>query len=180
MGKSSIYTRTGDHGQTSLVGGTRVSKSSLRLEAYGTVDELNSQLGLLGSLVKDAAEVEFLANIQRQLFKIGALLATEVPENGEPEHLDKEVLVVLENHIDQIDASLPPLKTFILPGGCMAASVAQVCRAVCRRAERRIVSLAEESPVDDVLQCYVNRLSDYLFILARLLNVVEKVEEKKW
>ncbi len=178
MKKSIIYTRKGDRGQTSLIGGKCVSKSSARIEAYGTVDELNSQIGLLAAMMTDADEISFLTNIQRDLFNIGTLLATEVAEGESLKHFETASIDKIERRIDLNDSMLQPLKAFILPGGSAAASVAHVCRTVCRRAERRIIALSEECPVDDILQCYINRLSDYLFVLARKLNLIEKIEEK--
>lgn len=178
MKKSRIYTRKGDCGCTSLANGKRVSKSSIRIEAYGTIDELNSQIGLLVAITTDSDEAAFLIDIQRRLFTIGAILATEESESKALNRMEPIWIDEIEQRIDLNDALLPPLKAFILPGGCMGASVAHVCRTVCRRAERQIVALSEVSPVDKFLQCYINRLSDYLFVLARKLNFLEKVNEK--
>mgnify|MGYP002521844640 FL=1 len=178
MKKSRIYTRQGDSGCTSLANGKRVSKSSIRIEAYGTIDELNSQIGLLAAITTNTDEAAFLIGIQRRLFTIGGILATEESESKALNCMKPDYIDEIEERIDLNDAQLPPLKAFILPGGCMAAAVAHVCRTVCRRAERQIVALSKVAPVDKILQCYINRLSDYLFVLARKLNFTEKAEEK--
>lgn len=179
MPKAKIYTRSGDQGQTSLIGGKRVSKSSLRLDAYGTIDELNSALGLLISSLKTPDDISFVENIQRCLFRVGGILASDPDRKDIPQELDPSFLETMEQEIDHIESILPPLHSFILPGGIRAACIAQVCRTICRRAERCIISLAKESTIDPILLCYVNRLSDYLFILARKLNFLEDLEEKK-
>lgn len=188
--KSPVYTRTGDAGQTSLIGGTRVSKTDLRLEAYGTVDELNAQLGLLLTYLTDAdkaaadrtADVQLLLGVQSCLFTVGAALATDSTKMASRPTaiVTPEMVSELEQAIDRIDSQLPPLRLFILPGGGRAAAVAHVCRTVCRRAERRILALAQQSEVAPELLAYVNRLSDYLFVLSRKLNVDEKKEEIIW
>lgn len=188
--KSPVYTRTGDAGQTSLIGGTRVSKTDLRLEAYGTVDELNAQLGLLLTYLTDAdkaaadrtADVQLLLGVQSCLFTVGAALATDSTKMApRPTAIvTPEMVSELEQAIDRIDSQLPPLRLFILPGGGRAAAVAHVCRTVCRRAERRILALAQQAEVAPELLAYVNRLSDYLFVLSRKLNVDEKKEEIIW
>ncbi|MGN0257852.1 MAG: cob(I)yrinic acid a,c-diamide adenosyltransferase [Bacteroides sp.] len=188
--KSPVYTRTGDAGQTSLIGGTRVSKTDLRLEAYGTVDELNAQLGLLLTYLTDAdkaaadrtADVQLLLGVQSCLFTVGAALATDSTKMASRPTaiVTPEMVSELEQAIDRIDSQLPPLRLFILPGGGRAAAVAHVCRTVCRRAERRILALAQQSEVAPELLAYVNRLSDYLFVLSRKFNVDEKKEEIIW
>ena len=188
--KSPVYTRTGDAGQTSLIGGTRVSKTDLRLEAYGTVDELNDQLGLLLTYLTDAdkaaadrtADVQLLLGVQSCLFTVGAALATDSTKMASRPTaiVTPEMVSELEQAIDRIDSQLPPLRLFILPGGGRAAAVAHVCRTVCRRAERRILALAQQSEVAPELLAYVNRLSNYLFVLSRKLNVDEKKEEIIW
>lgn len=188
--KSPVYTRTGDAGQTSLIGGTRVSKTDLRLEAYGTVDELNAQLGLLLTYLTDAdkaaadrtADVQLLLGVQSSLFTVGAALATDSTKMASRPTaiVTPEMVSELEQAIDRIDSQLPPLRLFILPGGGRAAAVAHVCRTVCRRAERRILALAQQSEVAPELLAYVNRLSDYLFVLSRKFNVDEKKEEIIW
>lgn len=183
MKKSPVYTRTGDQGTTSLVGGTRVSKTHPRLEAYGTVDELNAQIGLLLTYVEDAADRAFLLDIQRKLFVIGARLATEEdPGHPVPPMLwvtDADV-AALETAIDEADAQLPRMNAFILPGGGRGAAVAHVCRTQCRRAERRILGLSETTPIDSLLIKYINRLSDYLFVFSRKLNKIGGIDEIKW
>lgn len=191
--KSNVYTRTGDAGQTSLIGGTRVSKTDLRLEAYGTVDELNAQLGLLHTYLADptadesvaatrAVDAALLLRVQSDLFSVGASLATDTSKlpPRPTAIITPEMVSELEQAIDRIDSQLPPLRLFILPGGGRTAAVAHVCRTVCRRAERRILALAEQADVAPELLAYVNRLSDYLFVLSRKLNVDEKKEEIIW
>lgn len=177
-----VYTKTGDKGSTSLVGGVRISKTDIRIEAYGTVDELNAQLGLLAAYMDDGEDKDTVERIQGNLFRVGTHLATDqsqtplyasarLPE-GETERL--------ENEIDRILALLPEKQGFVLPGGTVAASAAHVCRTVCRRAERHIVALAEHAAVSPDIQCYVNRLSDYLFVLAKKLNFAAGQSEKTW
>jgi cob(I)alamin adenosyltransferase len=182
MKKSRIYTKTGDTGMTSLVGGVRVSKLHPRLEAYGTIDELNSEIGLLITYVDDAQEVELLTEVQRKLFTVGSYLATDQTQRElrEQSKMHPEDVQQLEAAIDRVDAELPPLRLFVLPGGTRAASVCHVCRTVCRRAERRIIALAEECEVEPNITVYVNRLSDYLFVLARKLNIQAGQDEIIW
>ncbi len=178
-----IYTRTGDAGSTSLVGGKRVSKASLRLDAYGTVDELNSFLGLLATeALLDDDSVRTLQMVQNKLFNVGAYLATDNTDNpmAEPAGLGHKAIGELERQIDLMTDALPPLRAFILPGGCRAAAQANVCRAVCRRAERRVVALAQEARVDDIVIRFLNRLSDYLFTLGRHLNRLSLTPELEW
>lgn len=178
MKKSNVYTRTGDDGTTGLVGGTRVCKASTKLESYGTVDELNSHLGLLLTYVTDPQDREQLVRCQCNLFTIGALLATE-PERCK-EGFPVEEVEAMERAIDQAHEGLPPWRGFTLPGGAPAAAVAQVCRTVCRRAERVICALAKEEAVDPNLIAYVNRLSDYLYVLACRINYLSGVSENLW
>lgn len=178
MKKSSLYTRTGDDGTTALVGGKRVSKASLKLESYGTVDELNSQLGLLLTYVTDAQDREQLLRCQCNLFTIGAMLATE-PEHCK-EGFPRSEVEAMELAIDQANEGLPGWRGFTLPGGSRAAAMAHVCRTVCRRAERIICALAQEEPVDPQLAVYVNRMSDYLYVLACRINHLAGVEENLW
>lgn len=185
MAKAKIYTHTGDQGQTSLVGGQRVSKASVRLEAYGTVDELSSSLGLLATYLTDEADVSQIESLQQSLFYVAASLATpSLPDNSDAETLrqarglDLSLVENLEAEIDRISEMLPPLRSFILPGGVRGAAVAHVCRTICRRAERHIIALSETAPVDPVLLSFVNRISDYLFVLARKLNFSEGQCEK--
>lgn len=184
MKKSMIYTRTGDVGTTSLVGGVRVSKTNERLEAYGTIDELNSFLGMLVSLVNDEAEKLLLLLIQNRLFSVGTFLATDqsVTSQKKESLLADSDIKMLEDAIDRIDASLPPLKAFVLPGGCYAASICHVCRTVCRRAERRMLLLEELQicDIDTIYKSFMNRLSDYLFVLSRKLNQLSETDEIYW
>ena len=176
-----IYTRTGDGGKTSLVGGTRVSKTDIRLEAYGTVDELNSFLGLLVTRLKDEDRT-FVQWIQNELFVIGSYLATdsEKTELRAASIVTPEQVAKVEAEIDRLDSLVPPLKVFVLPGGDEGAALCHVCRTVCRRAERRILSLAQEAPVSAELLAYMNRLSDYLFVLSRKINLDNKKDEIFW
>lgn len=182
MKKSLIYTKTGDRGTTSLVGGTRVSKTHDRLEAYGTVDELNSFLGLLITYLPDEHDRTFVQQVQDTLFVVGSYLATD-----QSKMQLKQVSVVtsdrveaMEHEIDRLDSQLPQLTAFVLPGGSRGAAVCHVCRTVCRRAERRILTLGEQVEIASELLAYVNRLSDYLFVLSRKINQDEKKEEIFW
>ncbi|MDI9603707.1 MAG: cob(I)yrinic acid a,c-diamide adenosyltransferase [Bacteroidota bacterium] len=169
MKKSRLYTKTGDKGMTALVGGTRVPKTHLRLEAYGTVDELNCYVGWLREEVQEAEHQVFLQFIQNELFMVGSYLATET-EKGEPKRVGtitgKEIERV-EREIDRIDHILPKLSRFVLPGGSEAAARAHICRAVARRAERNTHRVAEEYPVEQEVLTFLNRLSDYFFVFAR-------------
>lgn len=180
MTRSKLYTQTGDNGTTSLVGGARVAKDSARLDAYGTVDELNSQIGMLLACpsVKDATR-RALTFTQHKLFNIGAYLATD-PAPAEPRGLTAGDVEQIEKAIDSLDESVPPLRSFVLPGGSTSASLAHVCRTVCRRAERRIVSLSHESEVSPLVLTFINRLSDLLFAIARHQNHILGIEETAW
>ena len=176
-----VYTRTGDKGSTSLVGGTRVAKDSVRLEAYGTVDELNSWLGLLDS--SDAipeSEHETLVEAMSRLFDIGSSLATEPESSWQPPAFPDEATKRLEDAIDAMEATLPVHRQFILPGGHADAARANIARTVARRAERRIITLAGQVAVDEGIIRYVNRLSDYLFVLGRAINLRAGVTELFW
>lgn len=177
-----VYTKTGDDGTTSLVGGYRVKKTNSRIEAYGTVDELSSQLGLLVSFMKDGEDKNLVIRAQRNLFTVCSYLATDKTKTPlAPSYtLDPKEIKTLEDAIDVINASIPQQKSFILPGGSHEAAIAHVCRTVCRRAERRIFFLAESTKIDPEVLQYMNRLSDYLFVLARKLNFVDGVREKIW
>lgn len=180
--KSLIYTRTGDKGKTSLVGGARVKKTHVRLEAYGTVDELNSQLGLLYTYLTEEDDKKLILWVQHKLFSVGSYLATDQSNTAlriESQIADEDIHR-LENAIDEADASLPPLKAFVIPGGSRGSAVCQVCRTVCRRAERRILTMAEEHEVTENVSAFVNRLSDYLFVLARKMNLLAETDEIYW
>jgi len=173
---SKIYTRTGDDGSTGLGDGTRVPKDHLRVEAYGTVDELNSQVGLLrAELVNDHAAQSFLEAVQHDLFDLGGELC--IPGYT---LLNAQAIGETEAAIDHLNADLPPLKDFILPGGNRAAAVAHVARTVCRRAERQVYSLSQQEPVNGEGLKYLNRLSDYLFVLARVLARENGGQEVLW
>ena len=164
-----IYTKTGDDGKTGLFGGTRVSKDDIRVEAYGTVDELNACLGLAQSLGSNADEVALIAELQNDLFVLGAELACapEKRENLKLRRLDETDAERLERHIDALDANLAPLKNFILPGGHPVAAALHHARTVCRRAERRVLSLSRLQLVPHHMLVFLNRLSDLLFVMAR-------------
>jgi cob(I)alamin adenosyltransferase len=176
-----IYTKTGDQGITSLLGGTRVPKSDLRIDAYGTVDELNSYIGLLRDQPVNTDRTDVLKEIQDRLFTIGADLAT-VPgkDKVKKPDLHSEDIELLENEMDQMELRLPPLTAFILPGGHTSVSFCHVARTVCRRTERITVELASFEPVSDLVIQYLNRLSDYLFVLGRLMALELEVEEVTW
>lgn len=182
MKKSVIYTGTGDKGTTSLVGGQRVSKASERIESYGTIDELNSFIGLLMTAMEEGPDTEFLSFVQHKLFNIGSYLATdqETTEIQVPSRVSEESVERIEREIDRIDGELPKMKAFILPGGCRSAALAHVCRTVCRRAEREIYRLAETAPVEDLVLKFINRLSDYLFVLARKECIQHNGKEIIW
>ncbi len=177
-----LYTKTGDRGQTSLLGGKKVSKADLRIESYGNVDELNSFLGLLRDqeAVQDEQSQQ-LYFIQERLFCIGSILATEDGFKGFdlPNVSDKDISKI-ERWIDSYEAEVPPLKTFILPGGHPSVSISHVCRTVCRRTERSIIALSNSSAVDPLILKFINRLSDYFFIFARVLSVRLQIEEVPW
>ena len=178
-----IYTKTGDKGETGLIGGTRVLKSSLRVEAYGEVDELNAVLGNARAKVADESIKGQLSDIQRDLFAIGAQLADprgQFEKKAEKAAVSEASVEEIEALIDRYDSMLPPLRSFILPGGAEAGAILHLARAVCRRAERRMVALTQETPLPPVLLVYVNRLSDLLFILARAVNRQAGVEEIPW
>lgn len=176
-----IYTKTGDQGITSLLGGARVPKSDLRIDAYGTIDELNSYLGLLRDQEVNQKRSDFLKEIQDRLFTIGAELATVLgKENVKKPDLHQEDVEVLEQELDIMDAHLPMLTSFILPGGHQSVSFCHLARTVCRRSERIVVELASLEPVSELVIQYLNRLSDYLFVLGRKMAQELDVEEVKW
>ncbi|MCQ2083374.1 MAG: cob(I)yrinic acid a,c-diamide adenosyltransferase [Bacteroidaceae bacterium] len=181
-----IYTRTGDDGTTSLVGGKRVSKSCKRLEAYGTVDELSSYLGMVESLFSDMPSApeksENIRWIQQKLFCVGGSLATDVTTSEIPAvcMVTAQDIERLESMTDALQQGLPEHHCFILPGGCLAASATHVARTVCRRAERLVVCLQQDSSVPENVAAFLNRLSDYLFVLARKTNQVSHTDEILW
>lgn len=175
-----IYTKTGDQGTTSLYGGRRVSKSDTRINAYGTIDELNSFIGVLIASMNDSAQLPLLGEIQMRLFTIGSILAQD-QEKGLPiPDLLESDIEKLENGIDNMNADIEPLKFFILPGGSIESAHAHVCRTVTRRAERIVIALTDEMDVPAIVVKYLNRLSDYFFVLARLLNVQAGVKDVPW
>ena len=177
-----VYTRTGDDGTTGLIGGTRVQKYDHRLEAYGTVDELNSWIGLLRSQDIDKQDIVDLIAIQNKLFVIGANLATDTSKVDLTDKLSccSDDITFLENRMDQILDSLPPLSNFLLPGGNNAVSYCHIARTVCRLAERRVYKLASEASVSNQVLKYLNRLSDYLYVLSRKVAKDTSVEEIPW
>ncbi len=166
-----------------MASGERVGKSCQRLESYGTIDELNSHIGLLIALIPDGEDKAFLGEVQRQLFTVGGNLATDLDNNELCPQLciPASQVAAIEQHIDHLDSQLPPLRRFVLPGGTQAACQAHVCRTVCRRAEREILRLSESgATVDPQVAAYVNRLSDYFFVLARHLNLQADKAEELW
>ena len=183
-----IYTKTGDKGSTSLFGGTRVPKHHIRINGYGTVDELNSWLGLLRDQEMDNHSREILIATQDKLFTVGAILATD-PEKAQlkngGDRLNIPLISIsdveqLENEMDIMNESMPPMTHFILPGGHTTVSYCHIARTICRRAERMVSLLHENEPVDSMVLTYLNRLSDYLFVLARKLSYDLKADEIKW
>jgi len=177
---SKVYTRTGDAGQTSLVSGKRVDKDDIRVEAYGTIDELNSNLGvLLHSTKLDEQEViAVIRKAQNKLFNIGAYLANDKADKVYG--LKAEDVAQLEKLMDEMNEELPPAQGFVLPGGTRLSATADRCRTVTRRAERRVVSLARVAPVDPLVLEYLNRLSDFFFVFARFNNITHQAEEIYW
>jgi cob(I)alamin adenosyltransferase len=183
-----IYTKTGDKGKTSLFGGTRVPKYNLRIEAYGTVDELNSYIGLIRDQKIDSHTTEILLKIQNELFTLGSMLATppekEILKSGKERlninKVSEESVALLENEIDLMNESLPPMSHFILPGGHTIVSFCHIARCICRRAERITTQLSHESTINPKILVYLNRLSDYLFMLARKLTIDNQAQEIPW
>lgn len=176
-----IYTKTGDKGTTALFGGKRVSKADLRIDTYGTVDELNAYIGLVRDQEINQKRKPILVEIQDRLFTVGSILATE-PGNTKvktPKLSDDDV-TFLEKEIDAMDVELPPMKFFVLPGGHVSVSFCHVARTVCRRVERLVIALNEQEPVDALVIQYLNRLSDYLFVLARKMAQELNAEETPW
>jgi cob(I)alamin adenosyltransferase len=180
--KFNIYTKTGDDGTSGLIGGTRVKKYDLRLESYGTIDELNSWIGLIKSGQEEEVVFDTLITIQNKLFVIGSYLATDESKSDLKKHLPcrADDINLLENEIDRMQGILPPLNHFILPGGSIFAGYAHVARTVCRRTERRIVELGETIPVENNIFIFINRLSDYLFVLSRYINRQAGISDNFW
>ncbi|MGB0888381.1 MAG: cob(I)yrinic acid a,c-diamide adenosyltransferase [Vicingaceae bacterium] len=176
-----VYTKTGDKGQTSLFGGKRVPKHDIRIDAYGTVDELNSYIGLIRDQDIDKRSIETLIEIQDRLFTLGSILATE-PGNTKVKvpQLCQEDILLLENEIDAMNEHLPEMRSFVLPGGHTTVSYCHITRCVCRRAERLISHLSENEEIDVLVLQYLNRLSDYLFVLARKIVIDKDVKEVEW
>ncbi len=183
-----IYTKTGDKGTTALFGGTRVAKHNIRIDAYGTVDELNSWLGLIRDQKMDQHTKQILITIQDKLFTMGSELATDpkkaVLKSGKERlrinKLNEDDIELLEKEIDRMNEELPPITHFVLPGGHTMVSYCHIARTVCRRAERLVSNLYEKEPFDPSILSYINRLSDYLFVLARKLSKDVKAEEIAW
>ena len=183
-----VYTKTGDKGTTALFGGTRVSKHHIRIESYGTVDELNSHIGLIRDQKINPLYKKVLIEIQDRLFTVGAILATppekEILKNGQPRLQNLGIIEsdieFLEKEIDTMEEQLPPMTNFVLPGGHTTVSYCHIARCVCRRAERLSVHLNDIEPTDEMVIKYLNRLSDYLFVLARKLSLELNADEVKW
>ncbi len=176
-----IYTRKGDNGSTQLIGGTRVLKSHIRIDAYGTVDELNSWIGLVAEHLKNATDKKLMKEIQDRLFTMGSLLAsdTDVSNMKVPDLLNSDV-ELLEQSIDNFQAELPELYSFVLPGGNSANAICHIARCVCRRAERMVVLLNESEKIEPLIIIYLNRLSDFLFVLSRKISFEAGSEEVQW
>jgi cob(I)alamin adenosyltransferase len=176
-----IYTKTGDKGETALFGGERVPKDALRIEAYGSVDELNCIIGVIRSLSPHKSVDSILGKIQNQLFELGADLATPIAHKSPfITRIKKKHSTLLEKTIDKLDAQLSPLRSFILPGGSVIASHLHLARTVCRHAERNVVRLSRNEDIGDEVIIYLNRLSDLLFVMARYANHLDGKEEVKW
>lgn len=176
-----IYTRTGDKGETGLVGGTRISKNSLRVDAYGSVDELNSVLGIARAFLNDRELDDLLAELQKDLFVVGADLAsTTDQQQRKVPRITAEKIAAMERTIDKFEAELSPLSAFILPGGGVAGSLLHNARTVARRAERRVVTLSKAETINEQMLPYINRLSDLLFVMARVANHRENKGDIEW
>ncbi len=175
-----IYTKKGDKGQTSLIGGDRVPKHHIRIESYGTVDELNSYIGLLRSFVKDSLNPQILSEIQDRLFTVGSLLASAPGSKMIVPDLHESDIELLEHKMDAMNAELPDLKSFVLPAGSAEVAHCHIARCICRRAERLTVQLSEEDDIEPQVLKYLNRLSDYLFVLGRYTAFQQKVDEVAW
>ncbi len=175
-----IYTKTGDKGMTSLFGGKRVFKNDVRLESYGTIDELNSLIGVALNKVETDESKKILRKVQNDLFVLGSDLSTPEETKYKVPRVAKEMVDYLEEQIDLIDGKIPQLKTFILPGGSEGASILQFVRTVCRRAERRTVELQQLEQINETAIVYLNRLSDLLFVLSRFENISTGTPEIEW
>lgn len=184
MSKAAIYTRTGDKGMTALIGGSRIKKSDPRIHLYGEVDELNSHIGMAASFLDEKYNKDLLHEIQSALFDLGSNLACEnsIRAQFKLPQLKEALISKIEKEIDQMDSTLEPLRTFVLPGGTPSASTFHVCRTVCRRVERQMVDFETQHPgeVPEGALVFINRLSDFFFVLSRTLNAAKKVEEIKW
>ncbi len=176
-----VYTKTGDKGQTSLIGGTRIPKFDIRIEAYGTVDELNSYVGLIRDQAIDEHAREILIEVQDRLFTIGSLLAADPVKNKMTlPQVSESDIKLLEEEMDSMDKTLPEMKSFVLPGGHTTVSFCHIARCVCRRAERCVLKLNEQEPLNELIYKYLNRLSDYLFVLSRKLTMDLHAPETPW
>ena len=175
-----IYTKTGDSGETSLFTGERISKSDQRIKAYGSTDELNSFVGLLAASNINITHKKILIQIQNKLYNIGSVLAVKGETNFSIPEIKQKDIELLENEIDRLNKELPPLKDFIIPGGNIVTAQCHVCRSVCRRAEREVVELANNETIDILVIQYLNRLSDYLFVLSRKISKETNAEETLW
>lgn len=178
---SKIYTKTGDKGSTSLIGGTRLPKDHIKIEAYGSVDELNAWIGVLADAPENLIRNAFLKEIQDRLFTIGAELASEPEQNKKklPELFESDI-EVLEKEMDAYNEVIPTLRAFVLPGGHLLVSFAHVARTVCRRAERQVIRLSHDEEVNSLIVKYLNRLSDYLFVLSRKITQEQNAPEVAW
>jgi cob(I)alamin adenosyltransferase len=175
-----IYTKKGDKGETSLIGGARVKKHHIRIEAYGTIDELNSYIGILRSFADAQINAPVLSEVQDRLFTIGSLLASAPGSKMIVPDLHDSDISLLETSIDKMHEELPELKSFVLPAGSMEVAHCHVARCICRRAERLIVHLSEDQEIEPNILQYINRLSDYLFVVGRYTAKVQGVEEVAW
>jgi cob(I)alamin adenosyltransferase len=175
-----IYTKTGDKGDTGLFGGKRLPKDHIRIDSYGTVDELNSYIGMLRDSATSEHQKIILKEIQDRLFTIGSNLASDPDKNMVTPDINESDIELLEKEMDEMDEVLPPLKNFILPGGHTTVSFCHIARTVCRRAERKVVALHHNETVDEIIIRYLNRLSDYLFVLGRKLSQDLNAEEIAW
>jgi cob(I)alamin adenosyltransferase len=177
-----IYTKGGDKGKTSLIGGKRVNKDDIQIDAYGTIDELNSNLGLLRDYCSKESDKSFILNIQKDLFIIGSLLAIDYSKKSNEKRIDfsQNKIILIENKIDEIDLSLPKMTNFIIPGGHVTVSTCHISRSICRRAERKCIKFAKQFELNNDILIYLNRLSDYLFVLSRKISLDTNTQEIKW